>query len=61
MRGSPNVIILLFLLVGERRKKVSKVDSFELPNYPDEESKKKALDSAMKTELDFLEFAEVTK
>ena len=39
---------------------MSKVDSFELPNYPDEESKKKALDSAIQTELEFLEFAEVS-
>ena len=38
---------------------MSRVESFDNPTYPDEESKQRALESAIQTEMEFLEFAEV--
>lgn len=53
---------LIIILPTERRKRGSKMESVEIEpsiSYPDEESMKQALEAALKTEMDFLEFAEV--
>ena len=39
---------------------MSRVESFEIPSYPDAETRQRALDSAIQTEIEFLEFAQVS-